>query len=89
MIRSFRGLFILAVSSTALGGCFAPMTTREAQDIANIRVTKYCGGHCGALTLGRTQKIKNRWLVDLDAPRHKFTVIVENDGNTKLTAWDK
>ena len=65
------------------------MTTREAQDIANTQVTRYCGGHCGALTLGRTQKIKNRWLVDLDAPRQKFTVIVENDGNTKLTAWDK
>jgi hypothetical protein len=89
MIRSSRGLFILVLSGFALGGCFAPMTSREAQDIANTQVGKYCGGHCGALSVGRTQKIKNRWLVDVDAPRQKFTVIVENDGNAKVTAWDK
>ena len=89
MIRSFRGLFVLVSSSAALGGCFAPMTSREAQDIANTRLTKYCGGHCGAVALAGTQKIKDRWLVDFDAPRHKFTVIVENDGNSKVTVWDK
>ncbi len=89
MIRSFRGPFILVLSGALLGGCFAPMTSREAQDIASTRVGKYCGGHCGALSVGRTQKIKNRWLVDVDAPRQKFTVIVENDGNSKVTAWDK
>jgi hypothetical protein len=88
MIRSFRGAFI-AISLVALGGCFAPMTTREAQQIASNQVTQYCAGRCGALTVGHTQKIKNRWLVDLDATRQKFTVIVETDGNSKLTAWDK
>ena len=65
------------------------MTTREAQGIANVRLTQYCNGQCGALTLGRTQRIKNRWLVDFEANRQKFTVIVENDGNSKITAWDK
>jgi hypothetical protein len=65
------------------------MTTREAQTIARERVVKYCNGHCGALALARTQKIKDRWLVDLDDPRHKFTVIVEDDGNSKVTVWDK
>jgi very-short-patch-repair endonuclease len=88
MIRSFRGAFIV-ISASLLGGCFAPMTTREAQDIANTRLTRYCNSRCGALTLGRTQRIKDRWLVDFEAPHQKFTVIVENDGNSKVTTWDK
>jgi hypothetical protein len=88
MRAPLRGAFI-AISLIALGGCFAPMTTREAQDIANTRLAKYCNGRCGAVTLGRTQRIKDRWLVDFEAPRQKFTVIVENDGNSKVTAWDK
>ena len=65
------------------------MTTREAESIAHERLTKYCNGRCGALTLARTQKIKSRWLVDFEAPRQKFTVIVEDDGNAKVTAWEK
>jgi very-short-patch-repair endonuclease len=65
------------------------MTTREAQGIAQERLTKYCNSRCGALTLRRTQKIKTRWLVDFEAPRQKFTVIVEDDGNSRITAWDK
>jgi hypothetical protein len=65
------------------------MTTREAQTIARQRVIKYCHGRCGAVALGRTQKIKSRWLVDFDAPRQKFTVIVEDDGNSRVTVWDK
>ena len=78
-----------AVIAVLLSGCVAPMTTREAQDIAHERVVKYCGGRCGALTLARTQKIKSRWLVDFEAPRQKFTVIVEDDGNSRVTVWDK
>ena len=30
-----------------------------------------------------------RWLVDFDGPRQKFTVIVENDGNSRVTTWNK
>ncbi|MCX7281570.1 MAG: hypothetical protein NTX21_08455 [Alphaproteobacteria bacterium] len=52
-------------------------------------MTKYCAGKCGAVALGRTQRIKSRYLVDFDAPRQRFTVIVENDGNAKVTTWDK
>jgi hypothetical protein len=86
----FGGAAITALLSAALlGGCIAPMTTREAQDIANRRLTRYCNGHCGALTLSHTQRIKDRWLVDFEAPRHKFTVIVENDGNSRVNVWDK
>ena len=88
MIAPLRGAFIV-ISTAALAGCFAPMTTREAQNIANTRLIKYCNSQCGTLTLGRTQRIKNRWLVDFDSPRQRFTVIVENDGNAKVTAWDK
>jgi len=65
------------------------MTTREAQDIAHTQLTKYCNGRCGAVALGRTQKIKSRWLVDFEAPRQKFTVIVEDNGNAQVTAWQK
>ena len=72
-----------------LCGCVAPMTTREAQTIAHERVVKYCNNRCGVLTLARTQKIKSRWLVDFDGPRQKFTVIVEDDGNSKVTVWNK
>ena len=79
----------LIMAAAALAGCIAPMTTREAQDIAHARLTKYCNSRCGALTLAHTQKIKDRWLVDFEAPRQKFTVIVEDDGNAKVTVWDK
>ena len=89
MIRPIRGAFILLSLAALLGGCAAPMTTREAQQIASSRLNKYCRGHCGALTMAGTQKIKDRWLVDFEAPREKFTVIVENDGNSKVTAWAK
>jgi hypothetical protein len=65
------------------------MTTREAQSIARTRLTGYCDNKCGAIALARTQRIKNRWLVDFEAPRQKFTVIVENDGNSTVTTWQK
>ena len=65
------------------------MTTREAQSIARERLVQYCQGRCGDLALARTQKIRNRWLVDFDSPRRAFTVTVENDGNSKVTVWDK
>ena len=66
-----------------------PVTTREAQAIASNRLNKYCRGRCGAVTLAHTQKIKERWLVDFEAPRQKFTVIVKADGNSEITVWDK
>jgi hypothetical protein len=80
---------LIAIIVALLSGCVAPMTAREAQGIASTRLTKYCNGRCGAFALARTQKIKNRWLVDFEAPRQKFTVIVEDDGNSKVTVWDK
>lgn len=89
MTRSLRGASIVILSMLFVGGCFAPMTTREAQSIANQRVSKYCNSRCGAVKFAGTQKIKDRWLVDFDAPRQKFTVTVENDGNAHLDIWNK
>lgn len=88
MTAPFRGLFIL-LSGLALAGCIAPMSAREARDIAHTRLDRYCRGHCGTLAWSNTQKIKNRWLVDFEGQRQKFTVIVEDDGNSKVTIWDK
>jgi hypothetical protein len=83
--RQAPALFLAAL----LAACMGPMTTREAQEIASTRLRKYCNGHCGPLALRRSQKIKDRWLVDFDAPSQAFTVIVENDGNSKVTVWEK
>ena len=88
MIAPLRGALFLAVIAL-LSGCVAPMTAREAQTVARERLVKYCNARCGTVALAHTQKIKNRWLVDFDAPRQKFTVIVEDDGNSKVTVWDK
>jgi hypothetical protein len=88
-VRSrFPGTFI-AIAAWGLSGCIAPLTTGEAQTIAHERLVRYCNGHCGTLTLAHTEKFKSRWLVDFEAPRQKFTVIVEDDGNSKVTVWNK
>jgi hypothetical protein len=84
----FRGLFILIIGPL-LAGCLAPMSAREARDIAHTRLDKYCRGTCGVLAWNNTQKIKKRWLVDFEDQRQKFTVIVEDDGNSSVTVWDK
>jgi hypothetical protein len=67
----------------------APVELREARDIAGARMTKYCAGNCGALHFTHAQKIKDRWLIDYDGPSRKYTVIVEGDGNSQITVWDK
>ena len=88
MTAPSRGLSILVIG-TALAGCIAPMTAREARDIAHARLDKYCRSSCGALIWNNTQKLKKRWLVDFDSQRQKYTVIVENDGNSTVTVWEK
>jgi hypothetical protein len=80
---------ICIVGIALVGGCFAPMTTREAQGIASERLAKYCGKRCGAYTLSKSQKLNNRWLVDFDAPKHTFTVTVESNGNASVDVWNK
>ena len=87
--RGAIAIILIGSLAALLGGCFAPMTTREAQTSAGQRMTKYCNGRCGAVTLSKTQRINNRWLVDFDAPRHKFTVTVEPNGNASVDIWNK
>jgi hypothetical protein len=88
VIPPFRGLSIFVLGLT-LAGCIAPMTAREARDIAHTRLDNYCRGRCGTLAWNTTQKINKRWLVDFEGPRQKFTVTVEGDGNARVTIWDK
>lgn len=77
------------MATALLGGCFAPVSLHEAQSIARMQVTRYCHARCGPLTLTHSQKIKGRWLIDLDSGARTFTVTVESDGNAKVDAWDK
>jgi hypothetical protein len=74
-----------------LCACAGPIGQQEAQSIATARMTKYCGDAavCKPLRLTKAQKLKDRWLVDFDAPTHTYGVIVEADGNTTLSIWDK
>ena len=65
------------------------MAAREAQTRAQARMTRYCAGHCGALQLVHAQKIKDRWLIDFDGPGRKYTVMVDDGGNTQISVWDK
>jgi hypothetical protein len=88
MTFPLRGAAILS-SFLLLCGCVAPMDGREANATATTRLTRYCAGRCGVLTMTKSQKLKNRWLVDFDTPTRKFTVTVEGDGNTKVDVWDK
>jgi hypothetical protein len=85
---SFRGLWALVLGAM-LAGCIAPMSAREARDIAHARLDKYCKASCGAVAWSNTQKIERRWLVDFEGQRQKFTVIVEDDGNSSVTVWEK
>lgn len=88
MIAPFRGLWAFT-GCLALLGCIAPMTAHEARDIASTRLDKYCRGLCGKVAWNKTQKINRRWLVDFEGARQKFTVIVEDDGNSTVTVWEK
>jgi hypothetical protein len=80
---------LAAACAGLLAGCMAPLSAVEARDIATVRMTKYCNGHCDAYGWSDTQRIKDRWLVNFESPAHKFTVIVERNGNAKVTTWDK
>ncbi len=73
-----------------LAGCIAPVSQREAQSLASDSLKRFCRDQpCGATHLVAAQKIKQRWLVDFDAPGGKYTVIVEANGNAQVNVWDK
>ena len=81
--------FVLLALACALAACAGPMTLREAKERAQDRMTRYCDGKCAALQLTGTQKIKDRWLVDFDTAARKYTIMVDEGGNTQLSIWDK
>jgi hypothetical protein len=83
---SIAGIFL----ALAVSACAGPMAQREAEHDASAEMSRYCRmGGCGKLRLVHVQKIKDRWLVDFDAPARKYTVLVKDDGNTELSIWDK
>jgi hypothetical protein len=80
---------VLVVLAFAVAACAGPMTLREAKERAQDRMTRYCDGKCAAMQLTGAQKIKDRWLVDFDTAARKYTIAVDEGGNTQLSIWDK
>ena len=73
-----------------LAGCAGPMGQREAETRANNSLNNFCRqAACGAARLIRTQKIKDRWLVDFETQAGLYTVTVDRGGNTQVSVWDK
>lgn len=82
---------LCASAAVALAGCATPLGQREAVAIASQRMSKYCGAsaECRPLTLSRAQKMDDGWLVQFEASSRSYGVMVEADGNTQLSIWDK
>jgi hypothetical protein len=73
-----------------LAGCAAPIRQGEAQMLAAAGLRRFCRDQpCGPTKLVAAQKIKDRWLVDFDAPAGKYTVTVDTGGNTQVSIWSK
>lgn len=70
-------------------GCAGPMSQREAESTATRRISHFCGRVCGAWHITGAQRMKDRWLVDFDAPRYKLSVLVKDSGATDVTVWNK
>lgn len=66
------------------------MRQREAESRAGRSLLTFCQDKtCGAARLVKTEKIKNRWLVDFETPGGLYTVAVDQGGNTDVSVWDK
>jgi hypothetical protein len=73
-----------------LAGCAAPLGQREAETRANRSLRNFCQDKaCGPARLVKSQKIKNRWLVDFETSGGLYTVAVDKGGNTDISVWDK
>lgn len=73
-----------------LAGCAAPMGEREAQLRASRSLRDFCAGAaCGTPRMTKSQKIRDRWLVDFETAGGLYTVTVDPGGNTNVTVWDK
>ncbi len=87
MIRVFPGAAF--ISLIMLSGCAGAISQREAQDYADRRLVRYCAAACSNFHFVKAQRVKGRWLLDYDPPRHKLMVAVDDGGNTKVSVWDK
>ena len=89
MTHRFRG-GALTLCFVLLAGCVAPMNQREAELLAGHSLRKFCAASpCGAPRLVKSQKLKDRWLVDFDTANGLYTVAVDKTGNTNVSVWDK
>ena len=44
---------------------------------------------CGTAHLVKSEKFKNRWLVNFETAGGLYTVAVDKGGNTDISVWDK
>ncbi len=66
------------------------MRQREAESRASRSLQTFCQNKaCGPARLVKTEKIKNRWLVDFETLGGLYTVAVDPGGNTDVSVWDK
>jgi hypothetical protein len=80
---------LAALPPLLLAGCAGPMGRQEAESYASRRMARFCARACGTWHITGAQRMKDRWLVDFDAPRHKLSVLVDDGGNTEVTVWNK
>ncbi len=89
MIPGFRGAALI-LSILVLAGCAGPLRQREAESRANLSLRNFCRNKaCGTARLVRSQKLRDRWLVDFESPTGLYTVAVDQGGNTDISVWDK
>jgi hypothetical protein len=89
VIRRHRGT-ALSIIFLLLAGCVAPMGQREAELRASHSLRNFCAASpCGTPRLVKTQKLKDRWLVDFETAGGLYTVAVDSGGNANVTVWDK
>jgi hypothetical protein len=66
------------------------MRQREAESRAGRSLRTFCQDKsCGPARLLKTQKLKDRWLVDFETTRGLYTVAVNRGGGTDVSVWDK
>jgi hypothetical protein len=66
------------------------MRQREAESRAGRSLRAFCQDKaCGPARLLKTQKLKDRWLVDFETTSGLYTVAVNRGGGTDVSVWDK
>lgn len=89
MTPGFRGTALFLFLSV-LAGCVSPLGQREAESRANRSLRNFCQNKaCGTARLVKTQKLKDRWLVDFESATGLYTVAVDQGGNTDISVWEK